>query len=415
MSVQFVDAACTALSVNHDTYNITSSNNQFSVSIDGGSAQVISLTIGSTRTAANIVSDLSTLTGATASVVTINSQNFVLITDSTSNGTSSTITFNAPANNSNTVLGFVATTYNGGTNVNYLFTGDTKQNLINGIQQGLTNAGWIVVSGSQSTNLLMQSQLTPQNQRMRVNIKDNGNNCVVASLINTSGSVAGTNGTGNGAQLFPSTAKTWRVIANKYQAFVLTPSSMLNGREFACWGVPFIPAHLTSTLYECMWMQGSSVSDTDTTVRGCFRINAGSWGGPVNADNRHGEFCNITNGATWEINNSNWNQSPSYTGGMTLFAMSCSMVYIFGEAFCRWHDGSTFMCDPIISWGSSTASAATAKGLLWDCFVTSEVLAGDTYLTSINGKNWWTITHFGQGGSQGSNGWNRGSVIVVVP
>ena len=57
MSIAYVDAVADAVSSLAEPYAITSSNNQFSVTIDGGSAQVITLTNGSARTAAQIVTD----------------------------------------------------------------------------------------------------------------------------------------------------------------------------------------------------------------------------------------------------------------------------------------------------------------------------------------------------------------------
>lgn len=50
-------------------YNISSSNNSFIISVDGGTEQTVTLTSGATRTAQNIVDDINTgTTGLTASV-----------------------------------------------------------------------------------------------------------------------------------------------------------------------------------------------------------------------------------------------------------------------------------------------------------------------------------------------------------
>ena len=429
MASQFVDSACTAVSTINDTYNITSSNNQFSVSIDGGSAQVFSLTIGSTRTAANIVSDLSGLTGAVASVVTINSQNFVCITDNTSNGVSSTILFNAPSNNSNTVLGFVATTYTGGQNVNAVYIGDTKANLANGLETQLNNAGWVTVANHQTPTasspgvggIVLMSQMTQpgtQSLRMRLHIKDNGNNCIVLSIANVSEGKAGASTTGAGGQLYPHTGKQWRVVANKYQAFIMCAGGQdtTNSRDYVGFGVPYLPSFLqgSSQIYEAAWLNGASVTDTDTGFRGCFRCCLGSWGGVAQQNNYyHGNSQHLCNGNLWEINSSNYSTNPPYAGSITLITLNAAIIYTQGAYWYRWHDGSTFMSDPIIAWGtSSTSTASTGKGLLWDAFISSEVFQGDTKLSSINGKNWLAITHFNQGGS---NPWNRGTLFVVVP
>ena len=88
---------------------INGTNDQVSVSVNGGAAQVFTLTHG-TRTAAQIASDLSGLTGATAAADTNN--HVVFQTSAVGNGTS--IAFNAPSNNANATLGLTAaTTYSG--------------------------------------------------------------------------------------------------------------------------------------------------------------------------------------------------------------------------------------------------------------------------------------------------------------
>jgi len=91
-------------------YNITTgSNDKISISVDGGAAQVFTLTAGANQTAANIVTDLSTLTGAVASV-----DNGHLVITSNSTGSGSSIVFNAVANDAYTTLGITsATTYSG--------------------------------------------------------------------------------------------------------------------------------------------------------------------------------------------------------------------------------------------------------------------------------------------------------------
>ena len=193
MAIQFVDSGCTAVGTVAGTYNISSTNDQFSITIDGGSAQVFTLTHGTTQTATNVVSNLSGLTGATASVVTLNGVAFVAITDASSSGNSSTILINAPSNNANSTLGFTATTYAGGTNVSNTFVSSAKQDVASGIEDNLNTAGWITISGHHSIPTVLQSAMSPGNQqlRMRVNLYAS-TNCLGVTVQNVSGSKAGT-------------------------------------------------------------------------------------------------------------------------------------------------------------------------------------------------------------------------------
>ena len=91
-------------------YGITlNTNDELSITVDGGTAQVFQLTAGANQTAANIVTDLSTLTGAVASV-----DNGHLVITSNSTGSGSSIVFNVHANSAYATLGITsATTYSG--------------------------------------------------------------------------------------------------------------------------------------------------------------------------------------------------------------------------------------------------------------------------------------------------------------
>ena len=220
MSIQYVDKNADAVSTLSEPYAITGSNNQFSINVDGGSTQTVSLTTGSARTAANIVSDLTSLTGCTASVVIINGFSYVRIRTTSASGLSSSILFNAPSNHSNTILGFTATTYSGGANISYGFPATSAQSIANGIETGLTNAGWICISGSGSTDILMQSSMSPANQNLRMRLRLNvvSSNCQL-SIQNTSGGLVGTNS--SSCCMSSTIGQSFTIVANKYQAFVM--------------------------------------------------------------------------------------------------------------------------------------------------------------------------------------------------
>ncbi len=94
-------------------FNITSSNNTLLVSIDGGSAQTVTLTQGSARTTAQVVSDVNTtLTGAAASVQGDGNGFVAIKSNSTVPGTAS-VKFSTVTNSAYATLGFTAGTYTG--------------------------------------------------------------------------------------------------------------------------------------------------------------------------------------------------------------------------------------------------------------------------------------------------------------
>lgn len=406
MSVQFVDSGCTAVGVVAGTYNISGTNDQFSLSIDGGSAQVFTLTHGATQTAANVVSDLSGLTGATASVVTLNGSTFVCITDSSSSGNSSTILVNAPSNNANSTLGFIAATYAGGANVSTTFVTSAKQDVASGIEDALNTAGWITVSGHHSIPTVLQSAMSPGNQqlRMRVNLYAS-TNCLGVTVQNVSGGKAGTQDTSHGGFLLPGTSKTWRIIANKYQAFVFVPGSN-NAREYVGFGVPNLPSFLqagqASPIYEAIWLNGNAETDSDTTARGSFRSSLGWNGSSI------GNCTFITNGSIWEMTGSN----QGGIGTFTLINMNGNIFQGTNATWYRWHDSSAMLIDPILMWGlTSNSDEGMGRGQLWDCFISNEAYSIDTTLSSIGSHNWWNLT----GSNTGTSTTGRGSVFIVTP
>lgn len=408
MAIQYVDAYGDAVSNLPEPYVITSSNNQFSVSINGGSNQVFTLTSG-TRTAAQIVTDLSSLTGATASTVSVNGINYVRLTTTTNSGTGSTILFNTPSNNSNTVLGFIATTYTGGSIVSTTTSVSSKQALINAIESALNTAGWVTISGHGTSPLIIQSAMSqpPQNLRMRLQMTTSGSNCTILSVENVSGSIVGGNSNSNsGIFLLPGSAQTWQVIANKYQGFAFVPGSN-TARQYAGWGVPYLPSWLQGMIYEAMWLTGNAASDSDTTIRGSFR---GSLGSSYNSNVANCQF--VTNGLEWEIDN---NTGAYGVGSHTLIVPIGGTTMSVSAAY-SWHDGSGFMTDPIIAWGASWyTDEARARGQLWNCFVSSNSYTVDATITGLDGHNWQCLTASNTGATTGtSNQSVRGSIFLTT-
>jgi len=409
MAIQYVDLTADATGNVADTYNISGSNNQLSVNLDASGNQVFTLTNGAAQTAANVVTDLAGLTGGTASVVTVNGVNYVRIRTTSAAGASSTILVNAPANNANTILGFVATTYTGGTNVSSTFVTSTRQNVIDGIEDALNTAGWVTISGHHSANTLVQSSMTPdtQNLRMRLRLKDNSaTNCAVVSVENVAGTKAGANSTTAGIQLAFGSSKTWRIIANKYQAFVFTPTAT-SPREFGAWGVPYLPSWLAGgTVYECIWAMGNAISDTDTTDRGSFRNVLGT---RHTTNGNWQTICN--NNLVDQGNNSGINNNGNPT--LIVMAQSTQLGLTNNATHYRWHDSSAYMTDPIISFGlTATTDEGMGRGQLWDAFVSMEAYAIDATLASVDSHNWWNITNNDTGAS---GNYTRGSLWVVTP
>ena len=387
MAIQYVDSVADAAGTVPGTYNISASNDQLSVNLDGSGDQVFTLSHGSAQTAANVVADLAGLTGGVASTASIGGGGIVVrIRTTSASGNSSTILVNAPANNANALLGFIATTYKGGAPTWSYFDGETKQRIINGVESALLVAGWITISGSGTTNLLMQSALSSdtQNLRMRIRVKDLGNTSTSFHLENVSGTKTST--ANGGAWLFPQTAKGFKIISNKYQTFIFVEGTghtaqTTGAREFCAFGVPYLPPNIRGYNYECAWLMTNAQNEGDTACRSSFRSSC--YGNVLGAPGIGGPWrTGLCNGNIWEDNNNTLS-----LGGNGLWSPSPS-----NGVSTRWHDGTELITDPIIHWArTNDGLEPLAMGQLWEAYVAYDFYWNDTRVT-LDSHTWQCIT-----------------------
>jgi hypothetical protein len=247
-------------------------------------------------------------------------------------------------------------------------------------------------SGTQTAvgTVRMATAATPWSVTARVNIADNGANCVTFSIENSTSTLAGGNGTGNGGYLLPANTKVFRIIANKYQAFIFQPSPT-SARSFVAFGTPYLPTFLQGVLTECVWMGCNSVVDTDTTNRPSLRSRIGITQGNCQA---------IANG---NLIDATLNTSYNGLSGLLMLYGVAFPYYgaVSAQSGILWHDGSAIMVEPLIGWGNSyqiwntgpgAAGAQTlCRGQLWDAVLISSSFAGDTTST-FDSHNWFGIT-----------------------
>jgi hypothetical protein len=522
MAIQYYVASADVLGTVQETFNISSSNNKLSIAIDGGSAQLFTLTSGSSRTAAQVATDLNTtvaahvtllsgnagvtytavttgtpgnsitvryfdpgvnnatlsvsvtslaitvslatdsggaitstallvkaavdafgasaalvttlLTGTGGTVVTaVGTTNlaggisgltgasasayngFFRLTTNSGNGSGSTILFNSPSNNANSTLGVSGTT-TGFARISTAFVGNVKADISTNLETILLSAGWTTISGHATTNLLMQSGLSPSGLQMRLRIKDNGGNCSALSIENKTSTIAqGNTSTNQGLFLLPGTLKNFRVIANKYQAFIFS-TSFTSSREFVYVGVPALPSELVGLITDCIIGAGDAQTDSDAIYRATFRTALDFDGN--NTVNLMPNQAFILNGSFAEVSNNTWflngvTAAGNNNGTATLRLISTSGRGSNNQSGYRWHDGASFINDAIISFGmSSNNDEGLARGYIWDACVVSDFFAADNTVTGMDSHNWWIVTQNNMGGS---NGDNRGSLFLVVP
>jgi hypothetical protein len=305
----------------------------------------------------------------------------------------------------------MAVSYSGGTIQNVLFTQSlgTKQELINEMETVLLAAGWTTISGHATTSLLMQSASSPQSLQMRLNVKDNGGSCITLSISDILGVKVGANTTTAGGQLLPATSKNWRLIANQYQAFIFnnTAGTPTAARDYVAFGVPWLPSNLTS-LTQAIWLQASGGTDTDTNVTNRtmrdWLVNNTS----TNTSTVLGWQSTITNTTLAEGASSG---SCAGTMGVGFFGgMGFGMPNNY-----RFQNGDIFAVDPWIFWGAGgTSTEGQCMGMLWDAFVFTDSVAGNSVSNSYTDGSAHTafaLTN-NNAGLQGLT--HRGTLCLVI-
>jgi hypothetical protein len=304
----------------------------------------------------------------------------------------------------------MALQYTGGPNINNTFTNTTgtRQEIVTGLQNALVAAGWTVISGSGTSNVLIESATTPAPQSLvcRVNLQDPGSgNCAQVKFRNQANSKSQT----NFHPLFPQASKVWRIIANKYQFFIFSTASTSVGREFVCGGVPYLPSFLQGVITEAIWSHSNGGSDTDTAVRSSFRTNL-----TLGVQNNHGTIWNTCNLNQWENYST---QINNLTTGWPLLSSQVGALYQQNAGTTlfptyTWHDDSLLTYEPLIGWGlTGYGDTNKFRGQLWDAAIVGDSFAADV-TTTFDSRNWWNITYNNSGAT---SAYARGSLLIVVP
>jgi len=405
MAIQYVDANCDAVGSLAGPFTISSTNNTLAITIDGGSAQTITLTTGS-RTAAQVATDINAvILGATASgVVAGGYGGRVRLRTASANGASSTVTFGAPSNNAAATLGF-GTSYSGASRAHTSWTQSTgtKQELINQIETQLDAVGWRTVSGSGTTNLLLESALTPPGQELvyRLRVRDNAGNGIQLSIENVAGTVAAANSTTHGVSLNPAAGRTWVFTCHKYGAAIRTSTGNYGLKQYALFGSVALPAFLQGTITDGAYIQSASAGDTDQSSVGFAFNNAAS--ALANSANQQMLLNNAVLSITGYGNN-----FPACQVFMAPTQLANGV-----SSGVQWHDGSVHLVDALIAYGiTATSDTGRYRGYIWDAVVVGGGQFGFGATTTFDTHNWIVLTDMTSWNNQSGP---RAQLLLVTP
>ncbi len=278
-------------------------------------------------------------------------------------------------------------TYSGTTIVDDTVDGSTRLTIATDIKDALVAAGWTIASSSTGDWKLDSETAPTSGTVMRVRVFDPGSgSCAKIRISN----VGETTMPSNDVFLLPGTGKTFRIIANAYQAMVVVPGSVSTPRNFAFFSMPYVPTDLVGSITELGISMGNGYSDSDTTLRGSWRtFNLTS--GTGNA---------FLNGNAWSC------FGDSNGGGNIKFHCLCENASQVNTAggIARWHDDSYVINEPLVSWGSTSYTSGVEgkiRGILWDALVTSAPLTADEEFT-YDGHDWFVVTDNNTGVSRGT-------------
>jgi hypothetical protein len=272
-------------------------------------------------------------------------------------------------------------------NITFSSTGARSQ-LLTQFQNQLTTAGWSVISGGGTGNLVMESATTPQGIKIRVNAIDPGSgNCVQFKITDNTTLVGPVT-----MFLLPVNGSLFRLWANPYQFFYfLSGTDMSKPRSFVCGGVPWIPffvQNIITTPY-AGWLHGNGSTDTDTMDLGASLRTR------FTAD-RLKNYSAIWNGVTFGV-----------AGTFSVFGLLVQTALTPIDDI--WEDGTFTLFETVLVWESVSFPTPVRHGLLWDACMTTKALDSELRRTFGN-ATWMNITH--DNGISGAIG--RGCLMLCV-
>lgn len=253
----------------------------------------------------------------------------------------------------------MAIQYAGGTIVNATFNSDgTRLQLVNQLNTALKTAGWSVISGDGTADVLMKTAVTPQGLSICFRLYDPGaGNCAQFTMRSQAGDKVSQIG-----YMLPTLNKQFRIIANKHQFFMFSTGADSGVNKIArtafMGGTIWVPDFIQSTLgnVEIGWMYLNGISDTDTA-------------------NNHDNFRTVLSTqencgysyATVLWNSTLTNYSNSY-GGPSLICPQWG--WAVGSVGVCWKDGSGIVQDAVVGWSDASNNGhPLMRGQLWDALV----------------------------------------------
>lgn len=270
----------------------------------------------------------------------------------------------------------MALVYAGGTYVNTTFTGDTIAHIITALETQLVNAGWSVISGSGTTNVLFQSATqSGVTNPIRVRVKTNSGTCAAVSLENQAGTLASTSSTTAGGLLLPVAAQTMRVIATKYWFCCFVPGSAA-ARTFVYAGMPYVDSSFLTSVTDIGVMFSNCFTEASAGVATSFRSHPAI----SSVSSSEANYALIYNTSLLQNNNTATTTSNNSAGAPdVLLTCAPAGAQTTTARNYRWANDDLVTSDVLVGWGlTSTGDEAKIRGQFFDMVYVAEAATIDT-------------------------------------
>lgn len=268
--------------------------------------------------------------------------------------------------------------YSGGPYVNYPFTdAGTRLDLVNNLNAQLKEAGWSVISGDESADVLMKSAVTPAGLSVRLRLYDpGGGNCAQLFIKNNAGTL-----TSQAFYLLPESVG-WRIVANPYWFGMFKSGAAYRnvGRSALFAGTIWVPDSVATVMgsdLDCGFIQGVGSSDGDTGTSQSWR-NRIAMADSMRASTLFRSFM-----LTGAYDNS----------GQPMLISPGPNCYQQGDSPFEWEGGGRHDIEALIAWSpdGSTGTRAKIKGQLWDAMAMGGLFDGETTI-SFDGHTFIAVT-----------------------
>jgi hypothetical protein len=273
-----------------------------------------------------------------------------------------------------------------------------KQDFINAIETALKNGGngWTTISGSGTTNLLMQSGTTPQGLQINVRFRDQGGECIQIYMESTDGTLHSVYGLNPGLSLVPTNGLVYTVVASKYQ-FLIYTTNIGTSRQFAWVGMPYLNSALAANITRAGFAFGNAGSDSDVEYVPTIR-NFPSVARCCGLAN----YELMLNNNWWENVNSNANSVYDIIGAPRLILNGVNEDWnmtISSPTAYRWNTAtpSVLTGDVYLAWNPiGCCGEALINGQVWDCVYIADAQPINTTAT-FDTHNWINLTDSNNG------------------